>query len=411
MDDLPGVRVQLLHGPVQGQPALPLLRLLRWIVGGGLTGQGLLLQGNVPLPPLQLLVPQPLGDGAQPYLRRAVPAEGAQLSEGLAEGLLAQLLRQVIGPMEGILLVDHGHPGTGGIGLHLCEGFQRAGYAVTALDVEQHKALPDGIGFIQTDLRQAEAVNEAFRRVTERHGAVHVLVNNAALAHFHKPVMEMTADEFDNALSVNLRGAFLCAQAFIKANAGQDYGRIINIASTRWNQNEAGWEAYGASKGGLVSLTNALAVSDKLEQLGVETEVFTSITMPQVAPAFTRKDALKAMADGKIAIFGGGTGNPFFSTDTTTALRAVEVSADIMFKATMVDGVYDKDPHKYPDAKKYDTLTFTKVLEDRLAVMDGTAATLCRDNKLPILVFDLADPDNIAKAVQGENVGTLVYEG
>ena len=124
--------------------------------------------------------------------------------------------------------------GTGGIGFHLCEGFQRAGYMVTALDVEQHKALPEGIGFIRTDLRQAEAVNEAFQRVTERHGAVHVLVNNAALAHFHKPVMEMTADEFDNALSVNLRGAFLCAQAFIKANAGQDYGRIINIASTRW---------------------------------------------------------------------------------------------------------------------------------------------------------------------------------
>ena len=151
--------------------------------------------------------------------------------------------------------------------------------------------------------------------------------------------------------------------------------------------------------GMLATVMNALAVSDKLEQLGVQTEVFTS------------KDALHAMEEGKIAIFGGGTGNPFFSTDTTTALRAVEVSADIMFKATMVDGVYDKDPHKYPDAKKYDTLTFTKVLEDRLAVMDGTAATLCRDNKLPILVFDLADPDNIARAVQGENVGTLVYEG
>ena len=135
--------------------------------------------------------------------------------------------------------------------------------------------------------------------------------------------------------------------------------------------------------GMLATVMNALAVSDKLEQLGVPTEVFTSITMPQVAPAFTRKDAL----------------------------RAVEVSADVMFKATMVDGVYDKDPHKYPDAKKYDTLTFTKVLEDQLAVMDGTAATLCRDNKLPILVFDLAEPDNIAKAVQGENVGTLVYEG
>ena len=150
--------------------------------------------------------------------------------------------------------------------------------------------------------------------------------------------------------------------------------------------------------GMLATVMNALAVSDKLGPLEVPTEVFTSITMPQVAQPFTR-------------IFGGGTGNPFFSTDTATALRAVEVSADIMFKATMVDGVYDKDPHKYPDAKKYETLTFTKVLEDQLGVMDGTAATLCRENKLPILVFDLADPDNIPRAVQGEAVGTLVYEG
>ena len=163
--------------------------------------------------------------------------------------------------------------------------------------------------------------------------------------------------------------------------------------------------------GMLATVMNALAVSDKLAQLGVPAEVFTSIEMPKVAPVFDRKAALDAMNAGKVAIFGGGTGNPFFSTDTATALRGVEVSADVMFKATMVDGVYDKDPHKYPDAKKYDTLTFSKVLEDQLAVMDGTAATLCRDNRLPILVFDLADPDNIARAVQGENVGTLVYEG
>ena len=163
--------------------------------------------------------------------------------------------------------------------------------------------------------------------------------------------------------------------------------------------------------GMLATVMNALAVSDKLAQLGVPTEVFTSITLPQVAQPFTRAAALAAMEAGKIAVFGGGTGNPFFSTDTATALRAVEVSADIMFKATMVDGVYDKDPHKHPDAKKYDTLTFTRVLEDRLAVMDGTAATLCRENRLPILVFDLAQPDNIARAVQGETVGTLVYEG
>ena len=168
-----------------------------------------------------------------------------------------------------------------------------------------------------------------------------------------------------------------------------------------------------ADKIGMLATTvmNALAVSDKLAQLGVPSEVFSSIEMPKVAPVFDRKAALAAMEAGKVAVFGGGTGNPFFSTDTATALRAVEVSADVMFKATMVDGVYDKDPHKYPDAKKYDTLTFSKVLEDQLAVMDGTAATLCRDNKLPILVFDLADPDNIARAVQGENVGTLVYEG
>ena len=180
-----------------------------------------------------------------------------------------------------------------------------------------------------------------------------------------------------------------------------------------WRGRSSRMERTLADKiGMLATVMNALAVSDKLEQLGVPTEVFTSITMPQVAPAFTRKDALRAMEGRQIADFGGGTGNPFFSTDTTTALRAVEVSADIMFKATMVDGVYDKDPHKLPRTqKKYETLTFTKVLEDRLAVMDGTAATLCRDNKLPILVFDLADPDNIARAVQGENVGTLVYEG
>lgn len=163
--------------------------------------------------------------------------------------------------------------------------------------------------------------------------------------------------------------------------------------------------------GMLATVINALGVADGLEQVGLDVRVQTAIAMQEVAEPYIRNRAVRHLEKGRVVVFGCGTGNPFFSTDTTTALRAVEVSADIMFKATMVDGVYDKDPHKYPDAKKYDTLTFTKVLEDRLAVMDGTAATLCRDNKLPILVFDLADPDNIAKAVQGENVGTLVYEG
>ena len=163
--------------------------------------------------------------------------------------------------------------------------------------------------------------------------------------------------------------------------------------------------------GMLATAMNALALADALEQEGCDVRVQTAISMQQVAEPYIRNRAVRHLQKNRVVIFGCGTGNPFFSTDTATALRAVEVSADVMFKATMVDGVYDKDPHKYADAKKYDTLTFTKVLEDQLAVMDGTAATLCRDNKLPILVFDLADPDNIARAVQGENVGTLVYEG
>ncbi len=163
--------------------------------------------------------------------------------------------------------------------------------------------------------------------------------------------------------------------------------------------------------GMLATVMNCLAVADALRQQGLEAVVMTSLFMPQVAQPFSRDEAIAAMKTGKIVLFGGGTGNPFFSTDTTSALRAIEIDAEIMFKATMVDGVYDKDPHKYSDAVKYDSLTFSKVLEDQLGVMDGTAATLCRDNQLPIFVFDLADPDNIARAVQGEAVGTLVYEG
>ena len=163
--------------------------------------------------------------------------------------------------------------------------------------------------------------------------------------------------------------------------------------------------------GMLATTINALGVCDALEQLGVNVRVQTAIAMHQIAEPYIRNKAVLHLQKGRVVVFGCGTGNPFFSTDTAAALRAAEIEADIVMKATMVDGVYDSDPKKNPDAKKYDTLTFTKVLEDQLAVMDGTAATLCRDNKLPILVFDLADPDNIARAVQGENVGTLVYEG
>ena len=146
--------------------------------------------------------------------------------------------------------------------------------------------------------------------------------------------------------------ASICAGIKAAHDLGAQIGIVVGGGNFWRGRSSGKMERTLADKiGMLATVMNALAVSDKLEQLGVPTEVFTSITMPQVAPAFTRKDALRAMEEGKIAVFGGGTGNPFFSTDTATALRAVEVSADVMFKATMVDGVYDKDPHKYPDAK------------------------------------------------------------
>ncbi len=163
--------------------------------------------------------------------------------------------------------------------------------------------------------------------------------------------------------------------------------------------------------GMLATVMNSLAVADALEQLGLEVRVQTALTMQQVAEPYIRNRAIRHLEKGRVVIMACGTGNPFFSTDSASALRAAEINADIVFKATMVDGVYDKDPKKYPDAVNYDTLTFTKVLNDQLSVMDSTAATLCRDNSLPILVFDISDPDNIARAVAGEMVGTLVTEG
>ena len=161
--------------------------------------------------------------------------------------------------------------------------------------------------------------------------------------------------------------------------------------------------------GMLATVMNALSVADALENLGVEVRVQAALQMQQVAEPYIRNRATRHLEKGRVVIFACGTGNPFFSTDTAAALRAAEINADIIFKATMVDGVYNKDPKKYPDAVKYDTLSFTQVLNDQLNVMDMTAATMCRDNKLPILVFDMAD-GNIVKAIKGEPIGTLVQE-
>ena len=160
--------------------------------------------------------------------------------------------------------------------------------------------------------------------------------------------------------------------------------------------------------GMLATTINSLALCDTLEQLGVGATVQTAISMQQIAETYTKRDADKYLKEGRVVIFGCGTGCPFFSTDTTAALRAAEIGADVIFKATNVDGVYDSDPKKNPDAKKFDKLTHSDVLNLGLNVMDMTAASLCKDNGIKILVFNMDDTDNIVRATVGETIGTLV---
>lgn len=164
----------------------------------------------------------------------------------------------------------------------------------------------------------------------------------------------------------------------------------------------------GDYMGMLATVINSLALMDCLEKMGVTTRVQSAIPMNQVAEPFILRRAMRHLEKGRVVIFAAGTGNPYFSTDTTAALRASEMRADIIMKATKVDGIYDKDPKKYPDAVRYDEISFVDALRQRLNVMDSTAFSLCLDNNVPILVFDLNDPHAIHKAVLGEKIGTLV---
>jgi uridylate kinase len=164
----------------------------------------------------------------------------------------------------------------------------------------------------------------------------------------------------------------------------------------------------GDYMGMLATVINGLALMDCLEKMGVRTRVQSAIPMNQIAEPFILRRAMRHLEKNRVVIFVAGTGNPYFSTDTTAALRASEMHADIIMKATKVDGIYNKDPKKYPDAVKYDELTFIDALKQRLNVMDSTAFSLCLDNNVPILVFDLADEHAIKRAVMGEKVGTLV---
>ncbi len=160
--------------------------------------------------------------------------------------------------------------------------------------------------------------------------------------------------------------------------------------------------------GMLATVMNSLALQAALEHAGQECRVQTAIEMRSVAEPFIRRKAIRHLEKGRVVIFGAGTGSPFFSTDSTAALRASEISADVVFKATMVDGVYDKDPNKFDDAKRFESVSFQDAISLGLKVMDQTAFTLCQDNNIPIVVFDMMHPDNIRKALVGEAIGTTV---
>lgn len=160
--------------------------------------------------------------------------------------------------------------------------------------------------------------------------------------------------------------------------------------------------------GMIATVMNAMTLQDALEQIGIPTRVQTAIAMQEVAEPYIRRRAIRHLEKGRVVIFGAGSGNPFFTTDTTAALRAAEIDAEVIFKATKVDGVYDSDPAKNPEAKRYESLTYSHVLANDLRVMDGTAIALCKENNIPIMVFNLFEKGNIVRAVKGEPVGTIV---
>ncbi len=175
------------------------------------------------------------------------------------------------------------------------------------------------------------------------------------------------------------------------------------------NGSERGIErATGDYMGMLATIINALALQDALEKIGVATRVQSAISMAQVAEPFIRRRAVRHLEKGRVVIFGGGTGNPYFSTDTAAALRANEIGAEVILKATKVDGIYDSDPKQNPKAKRFSTITYLDALQRQLKVMDSTAFSLCMDNKMPIIVFDLFRPHNLKRVVLGEKVGTVV---
>ena len=190
---------------------------------------------------------------------------------------------------------------------------------------------------------------------------------------------------------------------------GVEVGLVVGGGNIWRGRTGEGMDRTTADHMGMLSTCiNALALQDALEGIGVMTRVQTAIEMKEIAEPFIRRRAVRHLEKGRVVIFGAGSGNPYFSTDTAAALRAAEIEADVILLAKNVDGVYDKDPNKFADAKKYDKLTYMEVIEQGLQVMDTTATTLCMDNNIPILVFGISEEGNIKKVMEGQKIGTIV---
>lgn len=203
----------------------------------------------------------------------------------------------------------------------------------------------------------------------------------------------------------------ICSSIKAVSDMGIEVGLVVgggNIFRGLQGSDKGIDRTTGDSMGMLATVINGLAIMDRLEKMGSVVRVQSAIPMDKLAEPYIQRRAIRHLERGRIVIFVAGTGNPYFSTDTTAALRASEISAEIILKATKVDGIYDKDPHKFDDAVKYENLTYMECLEKRLSVMDSTAFSLCMDNGMPILVFDLQQKDSIRMAVSGERIGTIV---
>ncbi len=232
--------------------------------------------------------------------------------------------------------------------------------------------------------------------------------------HYRRVLLKISGEALAGSASTGIDAAVvksICSQIREVAKLGCQLGLVIgggNIFRGASGEQEGLDRVTGDKMGMLATVINALALQDSLEKSGVDTRVLTAIEIQKVAESFIQRRAIRHLEKGRVVIFAGGTGNPYFSTDTAAVLRALEIKADIIMKATQVDGIYSADPKKDPNARRFKRLGFREVLERRLKVMDTTAFAMCEENKLPLLVFNLHKSGNIRRAVRGEEIGTLV---